>query len=183
MTNSKLVTLTLATASFLVNGETDKELLENAKKAMAEQLSRGDFPQITYGINDPNALTFDNVLPGLIVESKDGKVGIVTGVNKKTINVTYNNHVSVQGSPHLFKKSDVPFEQARSKRRDASITVDMWMEGESGYLNNKGEIHKVVIGKTTRDKTKVHVVNSSSSYSIPEKNLSHFIKDELEQVK
>lgn len=66
----------------------------------------------------------DNVLPGKIVESKDGNVGIVTGVNKKTINVTYTSHRSVQGPPELFKTTDIPFEQARSKRKESSIETD-----------------------------------------------------------
>lgn len=182
MTNSKLVTLTLASASFVVEGNTDKELLENAKKAMAEQLTTGKFPHITYSINDANALSFDNVLPGKIVESKDGNVGIVTGVNKKTIAVTYTNHRSVLGPPENFKASDIPFEQARSKRKHSSIETDFWYEGNSGYFKNKGEVHEVVIGKISRGKAKVHVVNTSSAYSIPEDKLSFFIKDELSEV-
>lgn len=182
MTNSKLVTITLASASFIVEGNTDMELLENAKKAMAEQLATGKFPQITYSINDSNALSINNVLPGKIVESKDGNVGIVTGVNKKTINVTYTNHRSVQGPPENFKTSDIPFEQARSKRKNAGIEIDFWFEGYSGFFKNKGEIHEVVIGKITRGKAKVHVVNTNSSYSIPEDKLSFYIKDELSEV-
>ena len=182
MTNTKLVTLSLASASFVVEGNTNEELLENAKIAMAEQLATGKFPHITYSISDANALTFENAFPGQIVESKDGNIGIVTGVNKKTINVTYTNNRSVQGSPGIFKLSNVPFEQARSKRRNSSIEMDYWMEGESGYFKNDGEIHEVVIGKITRGKAKVHVVNTKSSFTLPEEKLSFYIKNEIAEV-
>lgn len=174
----KLVSLTLNTASFLVKGANDKELLENAKKAMIEQLQNGQFPSITYGINDADSLTFNNVLPGMIVEStSDRKLGIVTGVNKKTINVTYKNFISVQGNPNLFKLSNATFEEARSERDKIRIEDGFWDTGYSGYLHNNGNIYEVVVGKITKGKAKVHVVNSSSVYAVPEDKLSSFIKD------
>lgn len=182
MTNLKSVTLTLATASFLVEGKTDKELLENAKIAMAEQLTNGQFPYITYGISDANALTIDKVSPGKIVESTEGRLGIVTGVNKNRMNVTYVNNISVLAPPENFKSSDATFEQARSKRSESYKKVDFWDMGLTGYFKNKGVIHEVVIGKITRGKAKVHVINSSETYSIQEKDLSHYIKDELSEV-
>ena len=84
------------------------------------------------------------------LESKDGNVGIVTGVNKKTINITYTSHRSVQGPPELFKTTDIPFEQARSKRKKSNIVTDFWYTVYSGYFKNKGEVHEVVIGQITR---------------------------------
>ncbi|MEK5209741.1 hypothetical protein [Psychrobacillus sp. FSL H8-0510] len=182
MTNSKLVTLTLASASFVVEGNTNEELLENAKKAMAEQLAIGKFPFINYRINESNSLTIDKVLPGMTVESEDGDVGIITAKYKVKIDVTFANNRSVQGSASIFKSCDIPFEQARSKRSDSSIKAEFWTKGNSGYFKNKGEIHKVVIGKLTGGKAKVHVVNSDVYFTIPVEKLSHYIKDELSEV-
>ncbi|MEK3977387.1 hypothetical protein MKZ20_21515 [Psychrobacillus sp. FSL K6-2684] len=79
---------------------------------MAEQLSNGIFPSITYGVYEFDVLSLKKVFAGLTIESTDGKLGIVTGVNKKTIPVTYVNHISVAGSPQGFKSSTAT--QARS---------------------------------------------------------------------
>lgn len=73
---------------------------------MAQQLMVGKFPKITYSIIDANALTFDTVYEGLIVVSDEGKLGIVTGINKKFINVYYTNGIGVSGPPQLFKTSN-----------------------------------------------------------------------------
>lgn len=177
MKNQKTVTLTLAPVSLTVSGNSNEELLAQAKLALAEQLKDGVFPHITYGVYDADALTFDTVAAGQIVESNDGKLGIVTGVNKKTIHVTYKNGQSVAGSPQGFKASDATFEEARFER-NASYKGDMWFEGTGAYLQNKDGIHEVVIGKITRGKAKLHIVNTTRYFSVAEDLLNKVLKDQ-----
>ena len=177
----KTVTLTLASASFTVKGKNDEELLENAKKAMAEQLAKGEFPHITYGIYEANALTLDKVFAGQIVEDKDG-LGIITGVNKKTISVTYANHVSVDASPQHFTSSDATFEQARSKRSEMDKQIKYWTEGHSGYIKTADDIHEIVVGKTTRGKVKLHIVGTKRFFPLSEEEMVRHLKDEKSEL-
>ena len=180
---TKTVTLTLASATFVVEGNNDKELLENAKKAMAEQLLNREFPHITYSITDLDSLTFDKVYAGQIVETdKDGTLGIVTGVNKKTINVTLINHRNISGAPQFFKTSKATFEEARSKRDEGYKKINFWSEGYSGYFKNHEGIHEVVVGKMTRGKTKLHIVNTRKYFSVSENQLESLLKDEKAEL-
>ncbi|MEK5217725.1 hypothetical protein [Psychrobacillus sp. FSL H8-0487] len=179
----RTVTLTLASASFVVDGKNDNELIENAKKAMAEQLAKGVFPQITYSITDVGSLTFENVYAGQIVEREDdGTLGIVTGVNTKTIHVTLINHRSLSTRPQYFKESKATFEEARSKRDESYKKMNFWTEGYSGYLKNKDGIHEVVVGKMTRGKAKLHIVNTRRYFSVPEDQLELLLKDDKAEL-
>lgn len=182
MTNLKTVTLTLVTTSYKVEGKNNEELLENAKKAMAKQLSNGIFPQITYGIHHSDVLSFDSVFAGQIVESLEGKPGIVTGVNKKTIHVTYVNHISVSNSPQVFKSSDASFEQARSKRSEIDKKINYWAEGYSGYIKTADGIHEIVVGKTIRGKVKLHIVGTKRYFPLSENEILKHLKDEKSEL-
>lgn len=182
MTNLKTVTLTLATASFKVEGKTNEELLENAKKAMAEQLTNGIFPQITYGVHDADVLSFETAFEGQIVESTEGRLGIVTRVNKKTIQVTYVNHITVAGSPQGFKTTNATFEQARSKRSETDKKVNYWTEGHSGYVKTADGIHEIVVGKTTRGKVKLHIVGTTRYFPLSEHEMARHLKDEKSEL-
>ena len=182
MTNLKTVTLTLATASFKVEGNTNEELLENAKKAMAEQLTQGNFPHITYGVHDSSVLSFENVFEGQIVESTEGRLGIVTVVNKKTIHVTYTNHITVGGSPQGFKPSTATFEQARSKRDEADKKTNYWAEGHSGYIKTADDIYEIVVGKRVRGKVKLHIVGTTRFFPLSEHEMLRHLKDEKSEL-
>jgi hypothetical protein len=182
MANEKSVTLTLDSITFKVNGNSTEELVQNAKIALAEQLSSGKFPSVTYSIGDANALSIETAYAGLIVESNDGKIGICTAVNKKTIHVTYQNHISVAGSPTIFKASSAKFEEARSKRRDADKKLNWWSEGFTGYLKTGEGIIPVVVGKTKGGKTRLEVINEKSYYSVSEQLMNRDLKDELTEL-
>jgi len=177
MTNKQTVTLTLSSMSFVVEGTNTEEMVAQAKLAMAQQLKDGVFPSLTYSLNDENALSLNTVSSGLIVESNDGKLGIVTAVNKKTIAVTYKNGVSVTGSPQMFKTSDATFEDARSVRPESYKTSELWFEGSGGYMKNKEEIHEIVVGKISRGKAKLHIVNTNRLFTVKEEDISFYLKD------
>ncbi|MCM3358068.1 hypothetical protein [Psychrobacillus sp. MER TA 171] len=174
----KTVALTLATMNFKVTGESNEEFLENAKKALVEQLNTGIFPHITYGVYEDNVLTFDTAFPGQIVEATDGKLGIITAINKETINVTLKNGISVQGPPAAFKSSTATFEEARSKRNELDKQNNYWFEGYSAYIKTAQGVKEVVVGKFARGIAKLHVINSNSFIPLSEREMHKHLKDE-----
>lgn len=171
----KTVTISLSPVSVKVEGSTKAEMLENAKKALIEQLEK-QFPQFSYSVSEGEVLTIDTAHAGMIVECNEGKKGIITGVNQKTINVTYSNGVSVSGSPQLFKPSEATFEEARSKRQDFMVKANMWTEGNAAYLNNKGTFIPVIIGKSKGKKYKLYTINNNGQhYSVEESQLKALV--------
>jgi hypothetical protein len=177
----KAITLALDPVTLVVEGKTEKEQLENAKKALITQLEK-QFPHYSYSINDADVLTFDNVKVGMIVETKEGDKGIVTSLNKKTINVALTGHRGVQGPPQAFKVSSATFEEARSNR-DEFMKPD-WREGDTGYLVTKDKVVEAVVGKKSGAKFKVYEVNGSGGhYSLDSKQIQAFLKDHESEVK
>ncbi|PLS19460.1 hypothetical protein CVD28_03320 [Bacillus sp. M6-12] len=177
----KAVTLILDPVTIIVEGKTDKELLENAKKAYIEQLEK-QFPHFSYSVNEADVLTFDTVKVGMVVENKSGEKGIVTSLNKKTINVTLTGHRAVQGAPQAFKKSSATFDESRSKRHE--FMKPDWTEGDTGYLETKERIVEVVVGKKAGAKFKVYEVNGSGGhYTLDSKQIQAFLKDDKTETK
>lgn len=189
----KAITITLDPITVVIEGKTDKELLENAKIEMIKQIQI-QFPHFSYSVDSADALTFENSHEGSIVETKEGAFGIITGVNKKSINVTLTGGRSMQGAPQYYKLSDVSFEKARSKRMMHSLTNTgdgkvseffmEWSEGETGYLKVKDGIKEVVIGKKAGSKYSVYIVNGKGAkYTLTEAQLKSFLRDELSEIK
>lgn len=184
----KTVTISLKEISVVVDGENDKELLANAKKAVVEQINT-KFPSCTYSISGVGALSFETAYPGTIVSDNNGDLGIVTGVNQKTINVTLTGGRGVYGAPNLFSVSEATFEEARSKRRNFNIenvtTGESsslncgWYEGDTGYLKVKDNERQVVVGKKAGKKYKLYLINEKgASYTVTEEQLKACLKDE-----
>ncbi len=171
----KSVTLSLAPTTFVVTGETKEEMLENAKKAFIEQVSKSLFPHISYSINDADALTLETSFPGLIVETEDGLKGIVTAVKRKTIDVMLAGHLDANGEPQAFKKSNATFEEARSIRCESS--KPNWAEGDSGYLKTGEGFKPIVVGKTTTQKTILHIIGANESVTLTPIELMLYLKD------
>lgn len=189
----KAITITLSPISVVVEGNTDKELIENAKTEIIKQMEL-KFPHFSYAVDSADALTLQNVFEGAIVETKEGAYGIITGVNKKTINVTLTGGRGVQGAPQAFKSSDISFEKARSKRRMHSLTnsedgiksefLMEWSEGETGYLKAKDGVKEVVIGKKAGKKRYVYIVNGKGArFTLTDAQLESFLKDERSEIK
>lgn len=178
----KIVALTLASTTFTVEGSNEKEWLENAKKALVDQLVAGKFPHITYSINDADVLTFENVFPGMIVETtQSGDKGIVTAVNKKTIHVKLKIRGEVSGTPQAFKRSTATFEEVRLRRE--SYMKDTWTEGDTGYIKTTNGIREVVVGKASGTKAKLFVINENRSISLTENEMNKSLKEEKEEIK
>lgn len=157
-------------------GKNEKELLEHAKAALIEQLQK-EFPFFEYSFHDIDALTYDNVTEGLIVEWQKGAKGIVTRVNKNNIYVVLTGHRIIKAEPQAFKRSNATFEEARSKRFE--FEQDVWREGDSGYLQVEDGIVEVVVGKEVRGKYKVHEINENRrTYSLIFEQMQKFLKDE-----
>ncbi|ABY46517.1 hypothetical protein [Bacillus mycoides] len=68
-------------------------------------------------------------------------------------------HLDANGEPQAFKKSSATFEEARSIRCESS--KPNWEEGDSGYLKTKEGIQPVVVGKTTTQKTVLHIIGAN----------------------
>lgn len=170
------ITITLSPITVTVErGATDKDTLLAAQKALIEQLNT-KFPYYTYGVSSADSLTFENVKIGMIVEEADPKdkkprYGIVTGINKKTINVCYKNRILVQGPPQLYKLSKKTFEEVASFYKQMvankttpdgdfieSTSFDMFLEGDAGYLKTPDGLIPCVIASTKGDNYKVYPV-------------------------
>lgn len=183
MTNLKTVTLNFAPVNIQVSGNTPAELLENAKKAFVEQISIASLPHVSsYSVGSVNALSFETVFTGQVVENNDGKCGIVTQVNKKTIYVTYPSGVTGSGSPSLFISSDASFEKARYRRTTSEKQVNYWNSGHSGYIKLKTGIKEIVVGKITRGKVKLHIVGTNKYVSVNEADVQLYLKDEKSEI-
>jgi len=174
----KAVTLDLSPITLFVTGKNDKELLENAKIAFIEEISK-KFPSLSYSINDANALTMQTIRVGQIVECDKG-IGIVISKAQKRVRVTLTGQRTLSGTPELFTPSSASFEEARSKR--PSFNKDEWFEGSSGYIKVANKIESVVVGKRGNLKTKLYIVGTDEYINVTESQLKRFLKDEKSEV-
>lgn len=183
MTNVQTVTLNFAPVAIQVAGNNSAELLENAKRAFVEQLTADTMPRVTsYSVGSADALNFETVYEGQIVESNDGKLGIVNQVNKKTIYVTYTDGATVSGSPGLFKTSEATFIEARNHRPKGDKELNLWSPGNTGYIKIKTGIKAVCVGKISRGKVKLLIVGTQKYISITEEQMERLLKDEQSEV-
>lgn len=167
----KNVTFKLNEITVKADGLTDKEILENAKQELIKQLKE-NFPGFSYTVTDEDSLSFETVNCGDIVEGADGEVGIVYGINPKTIEVMYTGGRAVKGHPSLFKKSDKHYLQARTQRMQGWGDT-YWIEGFTGHIKNKeGKLTPVVCCKSRGKDYKFYVINGGGRhYKVPEEKL------------
>jgi hypothetical protein len=177
----KQLTFHLNPVTVIVTGATEKELIENAKKAVIFQMQL-KFPKFQCSISDLSALTLETAFPGMIVEdSKDGILGIVTSIGKNRLYVTLTGNRDVSGDARLFKKSNASFEEARSRRED--FMKNLWTEGDSCYGKVNGEIKELVVGKKVGKKWQLWIINGDGKgISITESQLS-LLKEEKSEIK
>ena len=183
MTKLHSVTLNFAPVTIKVSGETNAELLENAKKAFVDQLSADTMPHInTYSVGAADALSFETATVGKIIESKDKKLGIISQVNKKTIYVTYTNGATVSAPPTFFEPSKATFEEARSRRGPSEKEMNFWSAGYSGYIKVKDEILPVLVGKLAKGKVKLHIVGTTQFLPVTEAQMEKLLKDDISEI-
>jgi len=180
MSDFKLVTLTLEPITLVVTGNNNAQLLANAKKKLIKQLTQE--VECTFGIKRAaDTLTLSTAFPGLIVESNEEQIGIVTEVNAENIHVTLKNHIIVTGPPNLFKVSSASFEEARSKR--SKIEGIFWEKGYTGYIQTNEGIREVIVGETYSHMIKLFIINGRKSITLNEQQIKIFLKDELVELK
>lgn len=179
MTQKRSVTLTFAPVTVNVSGDTNEKLLENAKKEFINNLSSANMPSIhSYHISAAEELSLDTVFAGQIVESLDGKLGIVSHKNKETINVMLSTGLTVTGSPILFKPSDARFNKARYRRTREDKALNNWAAGHSGYIKDDFGRHPVIVGKISRSKVKVYIIGANEFTTFTKDQLEQYVMDE-----
>lgn len=104
-----LVTLRFKEVSIEIEGDPNDgpACLNLAKQKLLEQILETNklFPIDNYVVTNADALTFNNVRLGMVVEDIEKKnIGVVCKINSKTINVVRSNGIVVSGSPLCFKK-------------------------------------------------------------------------------
>ncbi|MED1270371.1 hypothetical protein P4U03_28230 [Bacillus mycoides] len=57
------------------------------------------------------------------------------------------------------------------------------MEGDTGYIKTSQGIRAVVVGKTSRQKTKLHIVGTENYLSLNPTELQTHLKDNKDEVK
>lgn len=122
--------------------ENREQFIDDMKGAiittLMEMLDKKEFPAIAYAISEPDTLTARSVKCGDIVEHIDGKLGIVTKVNPKSVRLVLEDGSVVVTQAHALKSSDRVFE---------SKAVFVPREGCVGYLESQGKMYHVVLGE------------------------------------
>ena len=165
--NKEKVVLSYTLPPILVEVEkgTDAEMLERGKRALIEKLKEGIPKSTKINLEQLGALSFETVKPGMIVEILDAgvhKFGIVTKVNRKTINVVTRTGVVFQGPPSGFKESSIPFEEVCCVRKKTEYSSG-YQEGDAGFLNvNGGDFELVpVVLQPSGQKYKAYIVTKN----------------------
>lgn len=155
-------------------GMTDMEILELAKKEAIKQLEN-KFPRLSYSITDKEQLTFDDINLGKVV-TVDGRYGVVTKINSKTINVATISGTS-QGHPTCYKDAgDVPLSKVLWARPQWKKDMG-WTEGDVGYTAATGEVLPVVVTKKGKKMLLIVIGEKGSGITIEESQLARYMKD------
>jgi hypothetical protein len=181
MSTSNIKTLTFKfEVSVQVDGTSEKERLENGKKAVIEKLQNGPFPSFSYTVTDGVALEPSEATSGTIVHLAELKEdGIIYGINPKSVSI------ALQGGRHFtckvagLTKSSATAENFFVSRPDWMKTGDMGWEGYMGYLKVEGgKFVPVVIGKKKGAKTPAYIINGGGRhYPLSEKDMLHLVDE------
>ncbi|WP_179211942.1 hypothetical protein [Bacillus sp. K2I17] len=90
-------------------------------------------------------------------------------------------HLDANGEPQASEISNATFEEARGIRCEAS--KPNWEEGDSGHLKTGEGFQPVVVGKTTTQKTKFHIIGTNKSETITQIELMFYLKDNKDEIK
>lgn len=185
----KSVQLTLQPITVTVNvkkGATDTETLELAKKELVNQLNGGSWPPITYAITDGVSMRLEECFGGQLVKFDGDAIGIITCVNTRNkfpVTVATTKGL-VNCTPVALQKLDKEINVTNFRNRPEYLReLRDWPEGFVGYFVNKGEVFPVVLGKTTRNKTKVYVITTTAEgryYSLDQSSMKRIFDTETE---
>lgn len=110
--------------------------------------------------------------PGRVVQTLHNEIGIITGIreiqvdDEKPISVVLSGHRIWYFNPEELFETAATFKEARCIRFDFTRQECLWHEGDSAYFNYKNRYYPVVIGKTARGITKIHMVKNDKSPSV-----------------
>jgi len=159
------------------------ELVELAKAELLKQLVV-KFPKLSFSISEGEQLK--NPHPGMLVRIKDksgglNEAGIITAVNTKSINLTLKGGRNLRVSIGLLSKDDsIKFEDVFTARDD--FMLDIWDEGDTGYMVNKNEITPVVCCKSGKVNCKFFIVNSGGRFYAMTQSQTKCIYNSLEDA-
>jgi hypothetical protein len=167
-------------------GMTQEEILELAKKEVINKLSEA-FPRFSYSISEGITMSLEEAKPGRVVKSKsNGELAIIFAVKPSTKFPVY-----VRPSKESYRALPSAFELVT----DPSVVKEvmfgkqfdyMWQEGDTGYFSNKNTVIPVVIGTTTRGKTKVIALDVNSEgayYSLSESSMNRIYESKEDAQK
>ena len=169
-----------------ISGEfkSDKEMQKEIERKVIELLQT-KFPAYSYSVNNAGALTFENVKVGMVVkDNQRNKYGVVIKINKKTINVAFENGV-LQGHPLAFSKvsdNDVKVKDIMWERQAIDKKLNHWGEGNVGHLVANDKIEQVVLLQSGKNYKGI-IINNTYSYSLTENHLKALMFDTKKEAK
>lgn len=199
--NTKKITISVEVEPVSVSVEvaknaTQAQIIKAAEDAFLKEAAT-KFPSAIYktinGVEE-GALTFNNVFVGQAVQViKDGRYGIVTKINKKTISVRLAGNIAtsyVNGHPSVFRNidsTDTDLDAVLPKRPAMYKEMNVWAEGEVGYLVdlNNSKIHFITISKiTSAGNHQLYLVNINSDriWKLNKEQMKIFVFDTLEEA-
>lgn len=176
-----IVDLKPMTISVEVNAESRELLLEKTKEALLSQIDE-KFDTLNKTIVNPDALSMETVTPGLVVavetEGNGEEYGIITAVNKKTVDVALKDGTILNGPASSFQKADVEdIDQFIWGRSLAARQAGTWYEGNTAYLNTNEGTLPIVFGKSRTTKFNVYVINGGGKYHTLTPDQLKFVTD------
>ncbi|MGE6755986.1 hypothetical protein ACQKFO_21530 [Rossellomorea sp. NPDC071047] len=167
-------------------GMTQEEILELAKKEVINKLSEA-FPRFSYSITEGRTMSLEEAKPGRIVKSKlSGELAIIFAVKPSTKFPVY-----VKSSRESYRALPTAFELVTDPKVINDVMFGkqfdfMWHEGDTGYFLNKNTVIPVVVGTTTRGKTKVIALDVNSEgayYSLSESSMNRIYESKEDAQK
>lgn len=170
-----LVTLRFKEVSIEIEGDPNDgpACLNLAKQKLLEQILETNklFPIDNYVVTNADALTFNNVRLGMVVEDIEKKnIGVVCKINSKTINVVRSNGIVVSGSPLCFKKvskldlSKIYFGKCGFNMSDPKNNI--WDVNDRAWAIVRNEVLPVIITKMTKSNFEFVELNAERGFKV-----------------
>jgi hypothetical protein len=168
-------------------GMSQDEVLQLAKKELFKQMKE-EFPKFRYSITDGEVMALSEAANGQLVKYKEkDEFAIITAVKPTTKHPVHvrSESGSFKAVPSLFElvEDEKEIEAVLKKNLFKKQYGFMWSEGDVGYFINKGEAFPVVIGGTTRGKTRVFslgIKNDGRYYSLDEQSMKRIFETKEE---
>lgn len=129
---------------------TTKEKMLAAKEAVKRKLEQS-FPACGFSIVPLGVLDFTTVEVGMVVvDNNKPRVGVVTAINRQTINVGFKGGTIAQGPPECFSRGTAKIEELCNFPDEGDTEL---YEGNVGYIRASGGKDVLVVVVSTRGKS------------------------------